>query len=45
VELPAGWDYIILPARGGQGDLAGLQASLRALAGRVTRPGPPGEDH
>ena len=45
VELPAGWDYIILPARGGQVDLAGLQASLRTLAGRVTRPGSPKENH
>ena len=44
-KLPAGWDYMILPARGGQTDLPGLQASLRALVRRVTKPGPRGEDH
>jgi ribonuclease P protein component len=35
-ELPEGWDYIILPRTGVQFTLAGLQASLRTLAPKVT---------
>jgi ribonuclease P protein component len=42
-ELPAGWDYVILPRVGAELTLINLQASLRGLAPRVTRPVAKGE--
>ena len=36
-ELPAGWDYAILPRVGVKPTLRGLQNSLRTLAPKVTR--------
>lgn len=34
-ELPAGWDYMMLPRPGAQFTLGGLQESLRRLAPQV----------
>lgn len=36
-ELPSGWDFMLVPRAGADLTLAGLQASLRGLAARVTR--------
>ncbi|MDY6912949.1 MAG: ribonuclease P protein component [Planctomycetota bacterium] len=38
-ELPAGWDYMMLPRIGADYTLLGLQASLRTLAPRATESG------
>ena len=35
-ELPAGWDYMIVPRAGGGPDVCGLRNSLKKLAARVT---------
>ena len=35
-ELPAGWDYIMVPRAGGQLTLEALRESLRKLTARVT---------
>lgn len=37
-DLPAGWDYVVLPRPGRQADLAQVQESLRSLARRACRP-------
>ena len=34
-EMPAGWDFMMVPRAGVDLTLAGLQESLRSLAGRV----------
>jgi len=34
-ELPAGWDYMIVPRAGGDFSLRKLQASIRSLAERL----------
>ena len=36
-ELPGGLDYVIVPLAGRELDLAGLMASIRQLAPRLTR--------
>jgi ribonuclease P protein component len=38
-ELPCGWDFMMIPRPGARLTVADLQASLRSLAGRVTRGG------
>jgi len=40
-ELPAGWDYVILPRRGISPSLETLRESLRCLSLRVTGEQPP----
>lgn len=37
-EMPGGWDFMMVPRAGADLTVEGLQASLRALAGRVARP-------
>lgn len=37
-EMPAGWDFMMVPRAGVELTLAGLQESLRSLAGRVADP-------
>jgi ribonuclease P protein component len=35
-ELPAGWDFVMMPRRAGGASLADLQQSIRRLARRLT---------
>jgi len=37
-ELPAGWDYMIVPRVGSEGDLQQLRESLRKLARKIAKP-------
>ena len=36
-DLPAGWDFVIIPRPGGQFTTNDLQRSIRLLAGRLTQ--------
>lgn len=36
-DLPPGWDFVLIPRAGADLDLDTIAASLRSLAGRVTR--------
>lgn len=41
-EMPGGWDFFVMPRGGVELTVAGLQSSLRSLAGKLTG-GRPGE--
>ena len=37
-EMPGGWDFMLVPRAGAELTVAGLQESLRSLAGQVAGP-------
>jgi ribonuclease P protein component len=43
-ELPAGWDFMMMPRAGHEVTLGGLQSSLRTLAAKATAAEAPGHE-
>ena len=43
-ELPAGWDFMMMPRAGPELTLSGLKASLRTLAAKVSAAEAPGHE-